>query len=166
MLGTAAHQEGSTDTTQAAAANLLHQWRVCLVHLWVHTQDETGLSLPEKGIFIARVSPNSTLLLAAATPMISQQKEPSTSALPSLLSQSHTDYNTAVLALQILMAEDDQRLLVWSCPASELWKWSAAENQVSPAPWRVSDIFKWHSWQQREGLLVPSLLGHWFIFSG
>lgn len=51
MLGTAAHQEGSTDTTQAAAANLLHQWRVCLVHLWVHTQDETGLSLPEKGIF-------------------------------------------------------------------------------------------------------------------
>lgn len=93
-----------------------------------------------------------------------RRKNPLHQDSPACYSQSHTDHNIAVLTLQILMAEDGQRF-GWSCPASEFWKLSAAENHQSPAPWRVSDIFKWCSWQQREGLLVSSLLGHWFVFS-
>lgn len=38
MLGTAAAgQQDSTDTTRAAAANVLHLWRGCPAQLWVHT---------------------------------------------------------------------------------------------------------------------------------
>lgn len=40
----------STDTTQAAAANL-HQWRGCLVHLWVHTQAENRVVSARKRHF-------------------------------------------------------------------------------------------------------------------
>lgn len=111
MLGTAAGQEDSTDTTWAAAANLLHQWRGCLVHLWVHTQAEIRLlelSLPAKGIFIATVSHNSTLLQWPHR-WSPSRRDPLHQDSPACYSQSHSDYNIAVLTLQILMAD---------------WRWS------------------------------------------
>lgn len=56
-LGTAAGQEDSTDTTRAAAANLPHQWRGCLVHLWVHTQGQNrGVSARKRHFHCQGVS--------------------------------------------------------------------------------------------------------------
>lgn len=65
----------------------------------------------------------------------------------------------------VCLTEADQRLFVWSYPASELWKSSPPAKGQPPAPWRGNNIFKWHNWQQREDLLVPLLLGHWHGFS-
>jgi len=93
-------------------------------------------------------------------PMIYQEKGPSTARLPSL----PDDFKVPVLTVQTHMAD---------------WSWSevfcmvlssvTALETVTSSKGTVTctrggnHIFKWHSWQQREGLLVPLL--HWLIFS-